>query len=135
MKKRFSYLLLIVALLFTAVISINALEVSDINVDNNNASFSKIYEKLEDATKAITDFEAYVKKNKGIVVSTKTDKIINEINEEILNGVIEGDTLSELDGAYKSLQEYYDGISNDNEKSEVVLENVETIETETVDYE
>ena len=135
MKKRFSYLLLIVALLFTAVISINALEVSDINVDNNNASFSKIYEKLEDATKAITDFEAYVKKNKGIVVSTKTDKIINEINEEILNGVIEGDTLSELDGAYKSLQEYYDGISNDNEKYEVVLENVETIETETVDYE
>ena len=85
MKKRFSYLLLIVALLFTAVISINALEVSDINVDNNNASFSKIYEKLEDATKAITDFEAYVKKNKGIVVSTKTDKIINEINEDILN--------------------------------------------------
>ena len=135
MKKRFSYLLLIVALLFTAVISINALEVSDINVDNNNASFSKIYEKLEDANKAITDFETYVKKNKGIVVSTKTDKIINEINEEILNGVIEGDTLSELDGAYKSLQEYYDGISNDNEKYEVVLGNVETIETETVDYE
>ena len=135
MKKRFSYLLLIVALLFTAVISINALEVSDINVDNNNASFSKIYEKLEDANKAITDFETYVKENKGVVVSTKTDKIINEINEEILNGVIEGDTLSELDSTYKSLQEHYDGISNDNEKYEVVLGNVETIETETVDYE
>ena len=135
MKKRFSYLLLIVVLLFTAIISVNALDKSEINIENNNASFSKIYEKKEDATKAISDFETYVKENKGVVVSTKTDKIINEINEEILNGVIEGDSLSKLDSTYKSLQEHYDSISKDNEKYEVVLGNVKTIETETVDYE
>ena len=135
MRKRISFLLLIVALLFSTIISINALDKSDINVDNNNASFSKIYEKLEDATKAIADFESYVKDNKGIVVSTKTDKIINEINEEILNGTIEGDTLNYLDEIYKSLQENYDNISTDKEKYEVVLGDVETVETETVDYE
>ena len=132
MKKSLSYLLLIFTLLFTAVFSVNAIE---INVENNNASFSGVYSKLEDAKKAVNDFENYVKENKGVVVSTKTDKIVNEINTVIANGLIESDSLEDLDASATTLKGYYNDISTDDVRYEVVLGDIKTIENETVDYE
>lgn len=132
MKKSLSYLLLIFTLLFAAVFSVNAIE---INVENNNASFSKVYSKLEDAKKAILDFENFVKENKGVVVSTNTDEIINEINTTIANGLIESDSLEDLDASATTLKGYYNDISTDDVRYEVVLGDIKTIENETVDYE
>lgn len=135
MKKKLNYLVLVFALLFTAVFSINALEKSEITVENNNASFSKVYSKLEDAKKAILDFENFVKENKGVVVSTNTDEIINEINTTIANGLIESDSLEDLDASATTLKGYYNDISTDDVRYEVVLGDIKTIENETVDYE
>ena len=132
MKKGLSYLLLVFTILFTAVFSVNAIE---INVENNNASFSEVYSKLDDAKKAVDDFEKYVKENNGVVVSAKTDKIVNEINTVIANGLIESDSLSGLDDSATALKGYYNDISTDDVRYEVVLGDVKTIENETIDYE
>lgn len=132
MKKCLSYLLLVFTILFTAVFSVNAIE---INVENNNASFSEVYSKLDDAKKAVDDFEKYVKENNGVVVSAKTDKIVNEINTVIANGLIESDSLSGLDDSATALKGYYNDISTDDVRYEVVLGDVKTIENETIDYE
>ena len=133
--KKVKYLLFSIALLFVSIFTVNALDASEISVENNNASFSKIYAKLEEANQSISDFEKFVSDNNGIVLSTKTDKIINEINTEILNGILEGNSISELDNAYSELNDYYNNLATEDVSYNVYVDEVEEVTVENISYE
>ena len=94
--KNLKYLIFTIAFLFTAVFSVNALDTSLITTSNNKSTFSNTYSTEEEAKNAIKEFEDYVKEKKGVLLSSKTEKIISEINKEILNDVIESDSLSSI---------------------------------------
>ena len=135
MKKSINYLLLVLVTFLASIFSISALTNSDIKVENNKATFSKIYEKEDDAKNAISDFEKYVKENNGKLVSTNVEKIVSEINTEILKDSFVVDDLTKIEEVVSSMQQKYDEEATENSSCEVILGEVETIEEEVLTYE
>ena len=127
--KNLKYLIFTIAFLFTAVFSVNALDTSLITTSNNKSTFSNTYSTEEEAKNAIKEFEDYVKEKKGVLLSSKTEKIISEINKEILNDVIESDSLSTINTQVTDLEDYYASIATEDSECKVVLGELETIVT------
>lgn len=136
MKKNIKLLLFSMVLILGILFNVKALDESEINVVSNNgntiASFTNPYASLIDANNALKDFEKYVVKNKGIVVSSKTEKIINEINNEILKSSFVVDDLSKIDEELEKIQNSYDEQATEETKYEVIKGNVDTKETVTI---
>lgn len=136
MKKNIKILLFSMVLMLGILFNVKALDESEINVVSNNgntiASFTNPYASLIDAKNALKDFEKYVVKNKGIVVSSKTEKIINEINNEILKSSFVVDDLSKIDEELEKIQNSYDEQATEETKYEVIKGNVDTKETVTI---
>ena len=127
--KKIKHLILTVALLFVATISVNALDESLINKTDTKATFSHSYQTEQEAKVALDEFEEYVKNNKGILVSSKTTKIIKEINEEILKDQIDALTIEEINDQIASLESYYESIATEDSECKVVLDELKTIIT------
>ena len=139
MKNHIKYLLFTIVLSVSLVLSVSALSESDLvkttNNGNTNISYSKLFESKDDARTSLKEFEDYMTKKNGKVLSSKIDNIIDTINTEILSNSIEVEDLNEIDTYILELQESYDLEATEERSCEVVLGDIETIETEEITYE
>ena len=137
--KNIKYLIFTFVIAICFIVSVNALTDSDLTISKNNkrvsVSYSDSFETLNDAKAKIIEFKKYISDKNGVLEVAKIDTIINSVDNEILTNSFDVDNLNDIDAKRQELQDEFDAQATDEVSCEVVLGEVETIETPFVDYE
>ena len=111
---------------------INCLEDKDIKItyENGNtvARYNNIYYEVSKMNEDINDFNNFVIKKNGIILSNDTKKIINKINTIILKDKIEANDVSKINEKIEEIRSNYALLTTSDTKYDVVLESLNTIE-------
>ncbi len=131
MKRNFKFLFLVM-IMVSFLMKINCLEDKDIKItyENGNtvARYNNIYYEVSKMNEDINDFNNFVIKKNGIILSNDTKKIINKINTIILKDKIEANDVSKINEKIEEIRSNYALLTTSDTKYDVVLESLNTIE-------